>query len=153
MSGGLNHCTFIGRLGQTPETKYLPSGDAVTNISIAVSRSWKDKTSGERKEHTTWVPVVAFKKLAEIMAQYLTKGSQVYIAGEFTVRKWQDKEGKDRYSTEIVASEMLMLSSKPAGEGAAPSNERTTASHSRAPATQQAPVTTEAPFQDDDIPF
>lgn len=110
----LNKVTLIGNLGRDPETRYLPSGDAVTNISIATTESWKDKTSGEKKEATEWHRISAFGKLAEIMGEYLKKGSQVYIEGSLRTRKYQDKEtGKDRYSTEIRADRMLMLGSKP----------------------------------------
>jgi single-strand DNA-binding protein len=113
-----NRCEFIGNLGKAPEAKYLPSGDAVCNFSIAVNESWKDKNSGEKKEKTTWVPIVVFGKLAEICAQYLNSGSQIFIAGKFNVRKWQDKDGSDRYSTEIHADEMVMLGGKQSSDSA-----------------------------------
>lgn len=112
MSNDLNQCSFIGRLGRDPETRYMPSGKAVANFSIAVGSSWKDKSSGDKKESTEWVNIVAFDKLGEICAQYLRKGSQVFIQGAFKTRKWKDKEGKDRYSTEIVANQMQMLGGK-----------------------------------------
>ncbi len=118
MSNDLNLCQFIGRLGKDPELKYLPSGDPVCNISIACGKSWKDKDSGEKKEATTWVSIVAFKRLAEIMGEYLRKGSQVYIAGELRVRTYE-KDGNTRYVTEIVAQSMQMIGSKPEGERAA----------------------------------
>lgn len=111
MANDLNQCNFIGRLGKDPEVKYMPSGKAVANISIAVGKSWKDKDSGEKKESTEWVPVVAFGRLAEIIGEYLTKGSQVFISGSFQTRKWQDKSENDRYTTEIIASELQMLGS------------------------------------------
>lgn len=105
----LNRCEFIGRLGKDPDIRATASGEQVVNLSIAVSKQWKDKTTGQKNEATTWVPIVIFGKLAGICVQYLTKGSQVYIAGEFRVRKWQDQNGQDRYSTEIVGNEMTML--------------------------------------------
>ena len=132
MSQDLNQCHFIGRLGKDPETRYLPNGDAVTNIRIACG--WKTK----EKEGTEWVPVVFFGKLAEIAAQYLRKGSQVYVSGRFQTRKWQDKDGNDRYSTEIVADRMQMLGSKPQ------------ARQETAPAAE--PAATAEDF-DSDIPF
>ena len=112
---GINKVIIIGNLGQDPETKYMPSGDAVTNISIATSESWKDKQTGEQKERTEWHRVVFFKRLAEIAAEYLRKGSQVYIEGKLRTNKWQDKSGNDRYTTEIVADQMQMLGGR--GDG------------------------------------
>ena len=112
----VNKVILIGNLGRDPETRYLPSGDAVTNISIATTDKWKDKASGEMKEATEWHRVAFFGKLAEIAGEYLKKGSQVYIEGSLRTRKYQDKEtGKDRYSTEIRADEMKMLGSRPGG--------------------------------------
>ena len=108
----LNKVLIIGNLGKDPETKYLPSGDAVTSVSIATADRWKDKASGEMKEATEWHRVSFFGRLAEIAGEYLTKGSQVYIEGRIKTRKWQDGDGKDRYSTEIVADKMLMLGGK-----------------------------------------
>lgn len=109
MSNDLNLCQFIGRLGKDPEVRYLNNGDAVCNFSIAVGSSWKDKSTGEKKESTEWVTVSAFGKLAEIAGKYLNKGKQVYIAGRMSTRKWQDKEGVDRYTTEIRADSMQLL--------------------------------------------
>lgn len=111
MSRDLNQCNFIGRLGQDPEIKYMPSGNAVANVSLAVG--WKTK----EKEGTEWVRVSAFGKLAEIMGEYLKKGSKVFISGAMRTRKWQDQSGADRYSTEIVANEMQMLDSKGGDSG------------------------------------
>ncbi len=109
----LNHCTFIGRLGRDPEIRYTPSGSAVASIALAVSDQWKDKNSGEKQERTEWVNVSAFNRLAEIMGEYLKKGSLVYISGKMQTDKYQDKEtGKDRYSTKIIASQMQMLDSR-----------------------------------------
>ena len=142
MSNDLNKCMFIGRLGREPELKQMPNGKAVANFSIACGQTWKDKNSGDKKERTEWVNIVAFDRLGEICGQYLTKGSQVYIEGKFTTRKWQDKEGKDRYSTEIVAENMQMLGGKRDGESA--------------PAPRAAPASTPKAADDvfdDDIPF
>ena len=111
MSRDLNLCQFIGRLGQEPEVRYLPNGDAVANISIAVGDDYKDK-SGNKVEQTEWVRVTAFRGQAEIIGKYLEKGSQVYVSGKMKTRKWQAQDGSDRYSTEIVASEMQMLDSR-----------------------------------------
>ena len=118
MARGVNKVILVGTLGNDPETKYMPSGDAVTNISIATNESWKDKQTGQMQERTEWHRVVAFRRLAEIMGEYLRKGSQVYIEGKLQTRKWQAKDGSDRYSTEIVANEMQMLGGRPQGQGA-----------------------------------
>jgi single-strand DNA-binding protein len=115
---GINKAIILGNLGQDPETRHLPNGNAVTNISIATSESWKDKNTGQQQESTEWHKVVFFNKLAEIAGQYLRKGSKVYIEGQIKTRKWQDQSGNDRYSTEIVASELQMLDSKPEGSAA-----------------------------------
>ena len=115
---GVNRVILIGHLGKDPETKAMPSGGAVTNITLATSESWKDKTSGEKHEKTDWHRVIFFNKLAEIAAQYLKKGSLVYVEGKITTRKWQNKEGVDQYSTEIIANEMQMLGA--AGDNRAP---------------------------------
>lgn len=104
----LNSCSFIGNLGKDPEVRYMTNGDAIANFSIGCNESWKDKT-GEKQEKTEWVRVSAFGKLAEIIGKYLVKGSQVYVSGKMQTRKWQDKDGSDRYTTEIVANEMKML--------------------------------------------
>jgi len=112
----LNRVMLIGRLGADPERRHMPNGKAVVNIRVATSETWKDRNSGERQERTEWHSIVAFDKLAEIIAEYLRKGSQVFIEGKLQTRKWQDKEGKDRYTTEIVAQSMQMLGGKPQGE-------------------------------------
>lgn len=111
----LNKVTLIGNLGQDPEVKYMPSGGAVTNISIATTESWTDKSSGQKQEKTEWHRVSMFNRLAEIAGEYLKKGSQVYIEGSLRTRKWQDQSGQDRYTTEIVAREMKMLGSRAGG--------------------------------------
>lgn len=122
MSRGINKVILVGHLGKDPETRYMPSGEAVANCTVATSESWKDKQSGEKQERTEWHKVSFFGRLAEIVGQYLAKGSQVYVEGQLRTRKWQDKEGNDRYTTEIIAREMQMLGGKsapkqaPAGE-------------------------------------
>ncbi len=112
----VNKVILIGHLGKDPEVRYMPSGEAVANVTLATSETWKDK-SGEKQEKTEWHNVVFFKRLAEIVGEYLKKGSQVYVEGRITTEKWQDKEGKDRYTTKIVANEMKMLGSKSGGAG------------------------------------
>ena len=109
MARGINKVILVGNLGADPETRYMPSGSAVTNLSVATSESWKDKQTGEQKERTEWHKVVMFDRLAEIAAEYLRKGSQVYIEGKLQTRKWQDRDGNDRWTTEIRANEMQML--------------------------------------------
>lgn len=109
---GVNKVIIVGRLGQDPEIRYMPSGDAVCNISVATSEKWKDKESGERQEKTEWHRIVFFKRLAEVAGEYLRKGSQIYVEGSLQTRKWQDKSGEDRYTTEIKAQTMQMLNSK-----------------------------------------
>lgn len=143
----LNNCQFIGNLGKDPELRYAASGDAMCNFSIACSESWKDKQTGEKKEHTEWINISTFGKLAEICGQYLKKGSQVYIAGKQRTRKWQDKDGNDRYTTEIRAEEMKMLGGRP--EGGHQSSEYNQEQR------QEAPKQNKPSFDDlgDDVPF
>lgn len=117
MARGINKVILVGTLGRDPETKYMPSGGAVTNISLATSEQWKDKNTGERQERTEWHRVVFFNRLAEIAGQYLRKGQQTYIEGSLRTRKWQGQDGQDRYTTEIVASEMQMLGGPRDGGG------------------------------------
>jgi single-strand DNA-binding protein len=154
----LNKVMLIGNLGADPEVRYLPSGDAVTNIRIATTESWKDKASGEKKEETEWHRVSFFGKLAEIAGEYLKKGSAVYVEGRIKTRKWQDKEGQDRYSTEVVADRMQMLGSR--GGMGAPSASDTGQGHpdERSAGAASAPKSAAksgAKFDDfeDDIPF
>lgn len=160
MARGVNKVILIGNLGKDPEVRYMPSGGAVVNITLATSDTWKDKTSGEAKERTEWHNVVFFNKLAEIVGQYLKKGSRMYVEGSLRTRKWQDKDGQDRYSTEIVAADMQMLDSRGGSSGgddygSAPATRATPASRP-APARQSSPADA-APsddhFEDDDIPF
>jgi len=109
MARGINKVIIVGNVGGDPETRAMPSGSTVTNLTIATNESWKDKQTGEQKERTEWHRVAMFNRLAEIAAEYLRKGSQVYIEGKLRTRKWQDKSGNDRYTTEIIADEMQML--------------------------------------------
>ncbi len=118
----LNKVTLIGNLGKDPETRYMPNGEAVTNITIATTETWKDK-AGEKQEKTEWHRITFYRRLAEIAGEYLKKGSQIYVEGRLETRKWQDKEGKDRYTTEVIASEMKMLGSRP-GMGGGDASER-----------------------------
>jgi single-strand DNA-binding protein len=118
MARGINKVILIGNLGADPETRSMPSGMTVANIRIATSESWKDKQSGEQKERTEWHNVAMFGRLGEIAGEYLRKGSQVYIEGSLRTRKWQDKEGRDRYTTEVIADEMQMLGGRGGGGGA-----------------------------------
>ena len=121
MARGINKVILIGNLGADPETRAMPSGSQVANLRIATSESWRDKTSGEQQERTEWHRVALFGRLAEIAAEYLRKGSQVYIEGSLRTRKWQDKQGNERYSTEIIGNEMQMLGGRGgAGAGAGP---------------------------------
>ena len=164
MARGVNKVILVGNCGKDPETRYMPSGGAVTNISIATSESWKDKQSGETKERTEWHNVVFFNRLGEIAGEYLKKGSQIYVEGSLRTRKWQDKSGQDRYTTEIVASEMQMLDSRGAGDqsfgggqqqqprGKQQSRPQAQQQPQQQPQQQAAPAGDFGDF-DDDIPF
>lgn len=177
MARGINKVTIVGNLGQDPETKYMPSGGAVTNISVATSESWKDKQTGQPQERVEWHRIVFFNRLAEIAGEYLKKGSQVYVEGSLRTRKWQDQSGNDRYTTEIVGSEMQMLGGRQGGGGmggdagydqsyapsaSAPAQapqqapQQYSAPPAQAPRPQAAPAPQPAPGMDsfdDDIPF
>ena len=151
----VNKVILIGNLGADPETRYMPNGDAVCNIRVATTESWKDKQSGDKKEITEWHRVVFYRKLAEIAGQYLRKGSQVYIEGNLRTRKWQDKDGKDQYTTEIRANEMKMLGSRQDGDSAprqqsAPQQPRTQQSQPQQSGGAQGGF---GDFGDDDVPF
>jgi single-strand DNA-binding protein len=124
MARGINKVIIVGNLGADPETRYMPSGSAVTNLSVAPSETWKDKQTGEQQERTEWHKVAMFNRLAEIAAEYLRKGSQVYIEGKLRTRKWQDRDGNDRWTTEIVADEMQMLGGRGGGGSAPMSSDR-----------------------------
>ena len=173
MARGINKVILVGNLGQDPETRYMPSGGAVTNVTIATSENWKDKQTGQPQERTEWHRVVFFNRLAEIAGEYLKKGSKVYVEGSLRTRKWQDQSGQDRYTTEIVAAEMQMLDSRGGGgmgggygddsynqAPAAPQQQRRQAppqAQQRPAAPQQAPAA-QPPAGgfddfDDDIPF
>ena len=117
MARGVNKVIIVGNLGQDPETHYMPSGSAVTNFTVATNESWKDKKTGEQRDRTEWHRVAIFNRLAEIAAEYLRKGSQVYIEGKLRTRKWQGQDGNDRYTTEIIADEMQMLGGRGGGGG------------------------------------
>jgi single-strand DNA-binding protein len=155
----VNKVILVGNLGRDPETRYMPNGEAVTNVTLATTDTWKDRTSGERQEKTEWHRVTFYRRLAEIAGEYLKKGSQVYVEGRLETRKWTDKEGKDRYTTEIIASEMKMLGSR-AGAGA-PSYDSSDDAGSGRPASKAAAGATKTPAKgpagiadmDDDIPF
>ena len=162
MARGVNKVILLGNLGADPETRYTASGSAVTNIRMATTDSWRDKQSGERQERTEWHRVVFFGRLAEIAAEYLRKGSQCYVEGQIRTNKWQGQDGQDRYSTEIVASDMQMLGSRGSGGGGTPpSRRREEDSGSAWPGGGQqrgsapaAPASSGPPDDfDDDIPF
>jgi single-strand DNA-binding protein len=156
MARGVNKVILVGNLGADPETRAMPSGTTVANLRIATSESWRDKQSGEQQERTEWHRVALFGRLGEIAAEYLKKGSQVYIEGSLRTRKWQDKQGNERYSTEIVASDMQMLGGRGSGAmGAGPASGGGT---SREPvpefsAAQSGGGGSERDEFDDDIPF
>ena len=159
----VNKVIIVGNLGRDPETRYMPNGDAVTNIAVATTESWKDKNSGEKKELTEWHRITFYRRLAEVAGQYLKKGSQVYIEGRLQTRKWTDKENIERYTTEIIADTMQMLGSRQGmgggsamdddygGGGGAPAPRQNSGAPARqAPASKPAPNFSD---MDDDIPF
>lgn len=168
MARGVNKVMLIGNLGKDPEVRYSPNGGAIATITVATSESWKDKNTGEQVDKTEWHRVVFFRRLAEIAGEYLKKGSKVFIEGKLQTRKWQDKDGQDRYTTEIVANEMQMLDSKGGSTnynqdqqgGYAPQQQAAPQQQSYAP-QGQAPQQQSAPAApamsggdfDDDIPF
>ncbi len=158
MARGVNKVILIGNLGNDPEVRYTAGGAAVANVSIATTESWKDKESGEQQEKTEWHRVVFFNRLAEIVAEYLKKGSQIYVEGRLQTRKWQDKEGNDKYSTEIVANEMQMLGGRGGGGGGSSSSSEgggksAPASESRGKDKDKSKSKADDEFVDDDIPF
>jgi len=144
MARGINKVIIVGNLGADPDSRAMPSGNAVTNISVATSESWNDRDTGEKQEKTEWHRVVFFNRLAEIAAQYLKKGSQVYVEGKLQTRKWEDKEGNERWTTEVVANQMQMLGDRMSGDT---SNDN--ASSSQSSSDNDNP---DIEF-DDDIPF
>lgn len=154
MARGVNKVILVGNLGRDPEVRYSPNGQAVANVTIATSDSWKDKTSGEKQERTEWHRIVFFGRLAEIAGEYLKKGAQIYVEGRLQTRKWQDKDGHDRYTTEIVASEMQMLGSRGgAGMPSEPAMESAPAGASTGSAARSGAKATAGADFDDDIPF
>jgi len=153
MARGVNKVILVGNLGKDPDMKYTAGGAAIANITVATSESWNDKQTGEKIEKTEWHRVVFFRRLAEIVGEYLRKGSQVYIEGKLQTRKWQDQNGQDRYTTEIVASEMQMLGSR-GGEAGTRPQQGSGGFRSDAPAQQDvAQPQSDNGFADDDIPF
>lgn len=149
-SKGINKVILIGNLGKDPEIRYTPGGDAIANLTIATSESWKDKQSGEQKEITEWHRVVAYGRLAQIMGEYLKKGSKVYVEGSLRTRKWQDKDGQDRYTTEVRCNEMQMLDGRGGGDQGAQQR------GGGRPQSNQPAMADEGfngPAFDDDIPF
>lgn len=158
---GINKAIIVGTLGKDPETRYTASGAAITNISVATSEKWRDKQTGEQQEKTEWHRIVFFQRLAEVAGEFLSKGSQVYIEGQIRTRKWQDKDGQDRWSTEIHAREMQMLGSKGSSQQGQsqgqtggfrePAQPQAAPQQSNAPQSQPTPA--DDSFVDDDIPF
>ena len=158
MARGVNKVILLGNLGADPETRYTQSGSAVTNIRLATSDSWRDKQSGEMQERTEWHRVVLFSRLAEIAAEYLRKGSQCYVEGRIQTRKWQGQDGQDRYTTEVVASELRLIGGRGGSGGGAPPRERDSApddSWSGGESGSSPAASSSGPSDDfdDDIPF
>lgn len=157
---GLNKVMIMGNLGADPEVRYMPNGSAVTSIRVATSEVWKDKQSGEKQERTEWHKITLFNRIGEIAAQYLRKGSKVYVEGSLRTNKWQDKDGSDRYTTEIIANEMQLMDSKGGGSASYEGSSDESSQMNSAPATRsnaaaKAPapaLAADEPF-DDDIPF
>jgi single-strand DNA-binding protein len=153
MARGVNKVTLIGNLGNDPEVRYGKNGNAIANISLATAESWRDKDSGEQQERTEWHRVVFFGRLAEIVSEYLHKGSQVYVEGRLQTNKWQDKEGNDRYTTQIVANEMQMLG----GRGGSTNNQEPAVEKSTDASSEQnkqpSPNQSSTDDFDEDIPF
>jgi len=151
MARGINKVILVGNLGRDPEVRYSANGQAVATVSLATSESWKDKNTGEKQEKTEWHRVVFFARLGEIAGEYLKKGSQIYVEGRLQTRKWQDKDGNDRYTTEIVAGEMQMLGSR--GGAGMPAEDFNQDQPAGAPAKQPAGAGAATDDFDDDIPF
>lgn len=147
MAKGINKVILVGNIGNDPEVRYTPSGSAVANVSLATSESWKDKQSGENQERTEWHRIVFFNRLGEIAGEYLRKGSKIYVEGSLRTRKWQDKNGQDKYTTEVIAAEMQMLDAKGQSQGDGVQTTRA--------ATNSHPITADKEIVDfdDDIPF
>lgn len=161
MARGINKVILVGNVGGDPEVRYMPNGNAVTTLSLATSESWKDKQTGEKQDRTEWHRVVCFNRLGEIAGEYVRKGSKIYVEGSLRTRKWQDQQGQDRYTTEIIASEMQMLDSK-GGSASAPAYDdmqQPAPDYQNAPAQKPKATQTAQAEQnafeelDDDIPF
>ncbi|TVO78315.1 single-stranded DNA-binding protein [Sedimenticola selenatireducens] len=150
MAKGVNKVILIGNVGKDPDVRYMPNGNAVANVTLATSESWKDKNSGENQERTEWHRVVFFRRLAEIVGEYVKKGSKIYIEGKLQTRKWQDQSGQDRYTTEIVAEQMQMLDSR-GGSSTSFDSGRPASSSTNDDAPSSAPMPDDG--FDDDIPF
>ena len=151
MARGVNKVILIGNLGNDPDIRYTASGAAVANISLATAETWRDKETGDQQERTEWHRIVFFGRLAEIVGEYLKKGSQIYVEGRLQTRKWQDKEGNDRYTTEIVANEMQMLGSRGVS-GGQPNHDKPPPASEKDSGQTSSKVRTDEDF-DDDIPF
>ncbi|RBA24873.1 single-stranded DNA-binding protein [Herminiimonas fonticola] len=160
----VNKVIIVGNLGRDPETRYMPNGEAVTNVAVATTESWKDKNSGDKKEVTEWHRITFYRKLAEIAGQYLKKGSSVYIEGRLQTRKWTDKDGVERYTTEIIADTMQMLGGRPGAGGgsasmdddygsSAPAPRQSSGGGSSAARPAAKPAASNFNDMDDDIPF
>src|SRR5215475_11960053 len=153
MARGVNKVIIVGNLGADPETRAMPSGSTVANLRIATTENWKDRQTGENQERTEWHRVALFGRLAEVAAEYLRKGSQVYIEGSLRTRKWQDKQGNERYSTEIVGNELQMLGGRGGGGGAPAAGGSADAPRERSDFGEPVSTSTEREEFDDDIPF
>ncbi len=156
MARGINKVILIGNVGSDPEVRYMPNGNAVTTLSIATSETWKDKQTGEKQDRTEWHRVVFYNRLGEIAGEYTKKGSRIYIEGSLRTRKWQDQQGVERYTTEIIANEMQLLDTRAQG-GEMPSNRPSAAApmarQTQAPAPAAADQHEGFELLDDDIPF
>lgn len=156
MARGINKVILVGNVGVDPDVRYMPNGNAVTTLSVATSEAWKDKQSGEKQERTEWHRVICFNRLGEIAGEYVRKGSKLYVEGSLRTRKWQDQQGVERYTTEIVAADIQMLDSKGTGafnETAPTSQQQPSESQRKAPANNQAAPAPAFEDLDDDIPF
>ena len=155
MARGINKVILIGNLGNDPDVRYTSGGSPIANISLATSESWRDKETGDQQERTEWHRIVFFGRLAEIVSEYLRKGSKVYVEGRLQTRKWQDRDGNDRYTTEIVANEMQMLDGRGGAgeESVRPSGQARRQAGANAPAQQENAPADGGEFVDDDIPF
>jgi single-strand DNA-binding protein len=153
MARGINKVILVGNCGQDPETRFSSSGAAITNISLATSETWKDKQTGQQQERTEWHKVVFFNRLGEIAGEYLKKGSKVYIEGSLRTRKWQDKEGQDRYTTEIVGNEMQMLDSRGMSDNSDTGSRNTNAAINVGESDNKSTESVVSDDWDDDIPF